>query len=144
MLFSEVSGRKVVSTSTAETVGQIADFVIDPQSHSLVALTVKKTDQGDTLLWTRITAFGAGAVTVPAAEVIIDANDAVAALSGKDHRLIGKRVLTTAGEDLGPVADVDFDPENGRLITLTLATGGIAGERLIAIGTYAAVVHPDS
>lgn len=144
MLFSEASGRKVVSTSTAETVGQIADFVIDPQTHSLVALTVKKTDQGDTLLWTSITAFGADAVTVPAAEVIIDANDAVAALSGKDHHLIGKRVLTTAGEDLGPVTDVDFDPENGRLITLTLATGGIAGERLIAIGSYAAVVHPDS
>lgn len=144
MLFSEVSGRKVVSISTAETVGQIADFVIDPQTRSLVALKVKKTDQGDTLLWTRITAFGADAVTVPAAEVIIDADDAVAVLSGKDHHPIGKRILTTAGEDLGPVADVDFDPENGRLITLTLATGGIAGERLIAIGAYAVVVHPDS
>ncbi len=144
MLFSEASGRKVVSTSTAETVGQIADFVIDPQSHSLVALTVKKTHQGNTLLWTRITAFGVDAVTIPAAEVITDANDAVAALSGKDQRLIGKRVLSTAGEDLGSVADVDFDPENGRLITLSLAAGGIAGERLIAIGSYAAVVHPDS
>ncbi len=144
MLFSEAAGRKVVSTSTAETVGQIAGFVIDPQSHSLVALKVKKTDQGDTLLWTLITAFGADAVTVPAAKVIIDADDAVAALSGEDRRLIGKRVLNTAGEELGTVADVDFDPQNGRLISLTLATGGIAGERLIAIGSYAAVVHPDS
>lgn len=144
MLFSESYGRKVVSTSTAETVGQIADFVIDPQSHSLVALTVKKSDQGDMLLWTDITAFGADAVTVPAAEVIIDANDAVAALSGKDHHPIGKRVLTTGGEDLGTVVDVDFDPDNGRLITLTLTTGGIAGERLIGIGSYAAVVHADS
>lgn len=144
MLFSEASGRKVVSTSTAETLGQIADFVIDPQTRSLVALTVKKTDHGDTLLWSRITAFGSDAVTVPAAEAIFDADDAVAALSGKDHHPIGKRVLTTAGEDLGSVADVDFDPENGRLITLTLATGGIAAERLIAIGSYAAVVHPDS
>ncbi|MEP7035854.1 MAG: PRC-barrel domain-containing protein [Dermatophilaceae bacterium] len=144
MLFSEASGRKIVSTSTAETVGQIADFVIDPRSHSVVALTVKKTDQGDTLPWTRITAFGADAVTVPASEVIIDADDAVTALSGRDRRLIGKRVLNTAGEDLGPVADVDFDPEDGRLITLTLSAGGIAGERLIAIGPYAAVVHRES
>lgn len=144
MLFSDASGRNVVSTSTAETVGQIIDFVIDPQSHSLVALTLKKTDHGDTLLWTRITAFGADAVTVPAAQVIIDANDAVAALSGKDQRLIGKRVLNTAGEDLGPVTDVDFDPDTGRLITLVLATAPIAGDRLIAIGSYAAIVHPDS
>ncbi|MEP7193849.1 MAG: PRC-barrel domain-containing protein [Actinomycetota bacterium] len=144
MLFSEASGRKIVSTSTAETVGHIADFVIDPRTHSLVALTVKRTDQGDTLLWARITAFGADAVTVTAAEVIIDANEAVAALSGKDRRLIGKRVLNTDGEDLGTVADVDFDPKKGRLTTLALATGGIAGERLIAIGSYAAVVHPES
>lgn len=144
MLFSEASGRKVVSTSTAETVGQIADFVIDPKSHSLVALTLKKTDHGDTLLWTRITAFGADAVTVPDAEVIIDTNDAVAALSGKDQHLIGKRALTTAGEDLGPVVDVDFDPESGQLIALTLTTSAIAGDHLIAIGSYAAIVHPDS
>ncbi|PZS14471.1 MAG: hypothetical protein DLM57_14460 [Pseudonocardiales bacterium] len=144
MLFSEASGRRVVSTSTAETVGQIADFVIDPHSHSLVAITLKKTDHGDTLLWARITSFGADAVTVPGAEVIIDANDAVAELSGKDQRLIGKRVLNTAGEDLGPVTDVDFDPDTGRLVALTLATCTIVGDRLIAIGSYAAVAHPDS
>ncbi|MGI8868358.1 MAG: PRC-barrel domain-containing protein [Mycobacteriales bacterium] len=99
---------------------------------------------GDTLLWTRITTFGADAVTVPGAEVIIDANHAVAALSGKDQRLIGKRVLNTAGKDLGPAADVDFDPDTGQLVALTLTTGPISGERLIAIGSYAAVVHPDS
>ncbi|MDQ6849665.1 MAG: PRC-barrel domain-containing protein [Actinomycetota bacterium] len=76
--------------------------------------------------------------------MINDANDAVAVLSGKDHRLIGERVVNTAGEDLGPVADVDFDPDTGRLVALTLTSGPISGERLIAIGSYAAVVHPDS
>ncbi len=144
MLFSEASGRKVVSTSTAQTVGQIADFVIDPQTQSLVAITVKKADHGDTLLWPSITAFGVDAVTVAGAEVIVDANDVVKALSGKDHRLVGRRVLTTTGEDLGTVDDVDFDPETGRLMTLTLGSAAIAGERLIGIGSYAAVVHPES
>jgi sporulation protein YlmC with PRC-barrel domain len=142
MLFSEASGRKVVSTSTAETVGQVADFVIDPQSRSIVALTVKKTPHGDTLLWPSISAFGADAVTVPGAEVLIDANDAVAALSGKDQRLLGKRVLDTAGVDLGAVADVEFDPDTGALTALALAGGAIGGERLIGIGSYAVVVHP--
>ena len=113
MLFTEATGRKVVSTSTAETVGQISDFVIDPQSHTVVAVTLKKAGSGDTVLWSDITAFGADAVTVAGAEVITDANDAVAALSGKDRRLLGKRVLNTIGEDLGPVTDVDFDPDTG-------------------------------
>ncbi len=142
MLFSEASGRNVVSTSTAETVGQVADFVIDPQSRSIVALTVKKTSHGDTVLWPSISAFGADAVTVPGAEVLIDANDVVAALSGKDQRLLGKRVLNTAGEDLGAVSDVEFDPATGVLTALSLASGAIGGERLIGIGSYAVVVHP--
>ena len=144
MLFTQAYGREVVSTSTAETVGQIADFVIDPQSRTVVALTLNKTERGDTVLWTKITAFGADAVTVASAEVIIDANEVVTALSGKDQRLLGKRVLTTFGEDLGPVTDVDFDPDSGAVINLATADGNISGDRLIGIGSYATIVHPVS
>jgi|BarGraNGADG00212_1021973.scaffolds.fasta_scaffold102430_1 sporulation protein YlmC with PRC-barrel domain len=144
MLFSEASGRTVVSTSTAETVGQVAEFVIDPQSHSIVALTLKKTPKGDTVLWGAISAFGADAVTVPGAEVLLDANKAVVALSGKDQRLVGKRVLNTAGEDLGAVTDVEFDPATGVLTALTLASGAIGGDQLVGIGSYAAIVHAAS
>lgn len=144
MLFSEAFGRKVVNTGTAETVGQVAEFVIDPHSHSIVALTLKKTRNGDTVLWGALSAFGADAVTVPGAEVLIDANDAVAALSGKDQRLVGKRVLSTAGEDLGAVTDVEFDSATGALTTLSLTTGAVGSERLIGVGSYAAIVHADS
>ncbi len=144
MRFSEAAGRKVVSTSTAGTVGQIDGFVVDPQTHSLVALTVKKSRHGDTLLWSSVTAFGVDAVTVQAADAITKCNDAVAALSGKDRRMIGKRVLNTGGEDLGAVTDADFDPATGRLTTLRLESGDIDGERLVAIGSYAAVVHRDA
>ena len=141
MLFTQAAGRKVVSISTAETVGRVADFVIDPQSRSVVAVTLNKTDGGDTVLWTKITAFGADAVTVAGAEMIIDANEVVAALSGKDRRLLGKRVLSTFGQDLGPITDVDFDPDTGAVTALVLATGDVAGDRLIGIGSYAAIVH---
>ncbi|MDQ6874329.1 MAG: PRC-barrel domain-containing protein [Actinomycetota bacterium] len=130
-----------MSTSTAESVGQVADFVIDPQSRSIVALTVKNTPHGDTVLWPSISAFGADAVTVAGAEALIDANGAVAALSGKDQRLLGKRVLDTAGADLGAVSDVEFDPDTGALIALTLASGAVGGGRLIGMGSYAVVVH---
>jgi len=141
MLFSDASGRKIVSTGTAENVGWIDDFVVDPEVCSVVALKVKKADQGDILAWKRITAFGADALTVPGADAIGDADDTVAALADKHKRLMGKRVLDTFGEDLGPVTDVEFDPKSGRLITLTLKTGSIAGERLLAVGTYATVVR---
>lgn len=144
MLFSDASGRKIVSTETAETVGVIDNFVVDPEASSVVALKVKKADSGDILAWKRITAFGADAVTVPDGGAIGDAEDTIAALTGKHKRIVGKRVLNTLGEDLGPVIDVEFDPTSGRLLTLTLKTGSIEGERLLAVGSYATVVRPPS
>ncbi len=144
MRFSEATGRAVVSQSTAETVGHVADFVIDPQSHSIVAVTLKKTHRGHTVLWSALSAFGVDAVTVPDVEVIVDTSDAVAALGGKDHRLVGRRVLNTDGEDLGKVTDVEFDPATGRLTAVLLANDSVRGDRLIGIGSYAAIVHADS
>ncbi len=110
----------------------------------VVAVTVKKAAGGDTLLWPRITAFGADAVTVAGAEVIVDANEVVAALSAKDYRLLGKRILTTGGENLGEVTDVEFDPASGAISTLIAASGEVGGERLVGVGSFAVVVHAAS
>ena len=143
MLFTQVTGRKMVSTASAETVGQVAGLVVDPRSHHVVAVSVKKAAHGDTLLWNDITAFGTDAVTVPGPEVIREANDAVKELSGKAHDLLGKRVLNTLGEDLGTLSDVRFDPVSGALVTLLLPGRDVAGSLLIVIGSYAVIVHGD-
>ncbi|MEO8888312.1 MAG: PRC-barrel domain-containing protein [Jatrophihabitantaceae bacterium] len=141
MLFSEARGRKVVSIATAQTVGKIDDFVVDPATHSVIALGLKKTDSGNTLRWWAIAAFGADAVTVTGAEKITDADEQVAALTGKDHRVLGSRVLSTLGDELGTVADVDFDPTTGEILALHLADDQVEGVRLVGVGSYAVVVQ---
>ncbi|MGV8910808.1 MAG: PRC-barrel domain-containing protein [Propionicimonas sp.] len=143
MLYTQVTGRKVVSTSTAETVAQVAALVVDPRSHRVVAVSVKKADHGDTLLWNDITAFGTDAVTITGPEVIREANDAVKDLSGKVHDLLGKRVLNTFGEDLGTLSDVRFDPASGAVEALLLPGRDVSGAQLIGIGSYAVIVHGD-
>ena len=57
-----------------------------------------------------------------------------------DLDILGKRVLTEQGTELGTVTDVDFDPETGAVTTLITKTDTIAGQRLIGLGGYAAVV----
>ena len=141
MLFSEARGRKVVSTSTAETVGKIDDYVVDQASHAVVALTLKKSGSGDTLRWSAMTAFGTDAVTVVGAEVITPADDEIAALKGKGHRLVGGRVLSSLGDEMGKVADVEFDPETGIITALHLDDQQVEGVRLIGVGSYAVVVE---
>lgn len=143
MLFSDATGRKVVSTSTAETVGKIDGFVVDPATRAVMAVELKKTESGDTLLWSDIIGFGADAVTVSDANKIGDAPPQVDALSGKDHRLLGKRVLCTSGDELGKLGDVEFDPESGQLTTLIVADQGIAAAGLVGAGSYAVIVRAE-
>lgn len=140
MRFSDAKGRKVVSTSSAETVGKLDNFVIDPQRRAVVAVELKKTDSGDTLMWAAIVGFGADAITVKSADTIADQTPEVAALAGKDNHIIGKRILSAAGDELGELDDVDFDPETGRLESLISGDIEIDGDRLIGIGSYAVVV----
>jgi sporulation protein YlmC with PRC-barrel domain len=140
MLFSAALGRKVVSTSTAETVGFVEEFVVDPRTHSVVALGLKKA-KGGVLRWSDLTAFGEDAVTVASAEQVGSADETITALSGKDHRLVGKRVLSTAGDELGTVADVEFDPASAALTALALAERSIDAVRLVGVGSYAVVVR---
>jgi uncharacterized protein YrrD len=48
--FSEAKGYKVVSKATAETVGKITDYIVDPAAGRVAALVLKKTSgDGDTL-----------------------------------------------------------------------------------------------
>ena len=142
MLFSEAAGRQVVSTSTADTVGRVDDFVVDPRRRAVVALSLKKTNGGDTLLWTDIAGFGTDAVTISNADKIVDAAPAIIALSGKEHRLVGKRVLTAGGDDIGTIDDVEFDADTGAITSLLLSSGDVSGARLVGVGSYAVVVRP--
>lgn len=138
MRFSEAKSHKIVSTSSADTVGKLSGFVVDPHSSSIVALRLKKTgDAGDTLPWSAVTAFGPDAVTIADVQVLVDSKaDGV----DPDQPMIKKQVLDTTGRLLGTVRDVDFNPGDGHLTSLLLDSGEIEGSRLIGIGSYAVVV----
>jgi sporulation protein YlmC with PRC-barrel domain len=142
MRFSEAEGRKVVSTASAETVGRVSDFVIDPVSRTVAALVLKKTPGSDNILpWENLQAFGQDAVMIDDIGRLTTAAGRVAELSDKRFREHGKRVLSTEGVDLGKVADIEFDPETSAVTALVLAEGSIAGERLLAAGSYAVIVQ---
>jgi len=144
MLFSEAKNRKVVSSSDAATVGKVARFVVDPALRQVVALELRKTDDGDLLRWADISAFGTDAVTVAGAGAIGTATSEIQELADKHRRILGKRLLTSAGDELGEVADVAFDPQTGTLESLVLDKGHeVSASRLLGVGTYAVVVRTE-
>ncbi len=147
MRFSEAEGHKVVSTSTAETVGRVKRLVVDPSSRRVVALDLKKTRDAKGLAWGDIAAFGADAVTVTEEDKLAEHSEEVSQLARKELRILGKRVLSADGDELGAVRDVDFDPATGKVTSILLedATGPseVAGSKLVGIGSYAVVVSAD-
>lgn len=142
MRFSEAKGQKVISTTGATTVGKVHDLVVDPRTAQVVALTLKKTEgDGDTLTWANMKSFGRDAVTVDSADLITDAEGDIAVLSDKHHRVMGKRVLSENGDELGSVKDIEFDPDTGAVRALVTDHDEVAGERMLGLGSYALVVR---
>ena len=141
MLVSEAVGRKVVSTADASTAGVVDSFVLDPTAGTVAALSLKKTaGAGSMLPWSDVTAFGVDAVTIADAHLIVEPQGELAELSGKPHHMLKKRILTTAGLQVGTVRDVDFDPETGRILSLITDDQPIDGRGLVGIGSYAVMV----
>lgn len=144
MRLKKATGRKVVSLATAETVGKISRFVIDVPQRRISALVLRKTDKhGEILAWSDVTGFGDDAVTVADVGVLSEADGSMKELSDKDHQLIGKRALSTRGDDLGEIKDVEFDPSTGLLEQIHYPDGTARGDSLVGIGTYAAVLDID-
>ena len=142
MLFSEAVGQRVVSTTSAATVGHVSSLVIDAAAQRVVALSLKKTPVSGTLLpWSDVTAFGVDAVTVTSESQIIEEQGEYAELNSKAHVILKKRILNTAGLQVGTVRDVDFDPADGRILGILTDDQPIDGRALLGVGSYAVMVR---
>ncbi len=142
MLFSQARKRDVVDTATATRIARVDGFVVLPGPARVALLRLGKVSGAGTLLaWGDVQGFGPDAVTVATDAVIRPARDALEQRAeDNDLEILGKRVLSERGMELGTVTDVDFDPDTGSITTLITKTETIAGERLIGLGGYAAVV----
>jgi uncharacterized protein YrrD len=142
MLFSEARKRAVVSTATATRVARVDSFVVLPGPARVALLRLGKVSGHGTLLaWEDVQGFGPDAVTVATDAVIRPPrNDLEERAEDNDLEILGKRLLSEQGTELGTVTDVDFDPETGAVTSLITKTDTVAGQRLIGLGGYAAVV----
>lgn len=142
MLFSEARKHDVVSTATATRLARVDGFVVaaGPPRVALLRLA-KVSGDGSLLSWDDVQGFGPDAVTVADESAIRPpGDDFEQRADSKDLDVLGKRLLTERGDELGQVSDVDFDPETGEVTALLVEGETVAGHRLVGVGAYAAVV----
>lgn len=142
MLFTEARKREVVSTASATKIGRVEGFVVAAAPARVAMLKLGKVDvEGNLVGWDDVLGFGPDAVTIADVTVIRPPRDeAEERATSKDLDVLGARLLTERGNELGEIIDVDFDPETGAVTALITETEEVGGERLIGIGSYAVVV----
>lgn len=110
---SDLIGLPVVSIACGDDIAEIRDVVYDAGEHRLVGFTLNKRGlfagrMRDTLPATLVEAIGADAVMVTDESVITQADDDgdVLAESSDAAPVIGNRVISADGNDLGEVVGV--------------------------------------
>jgi sporulation protein YlmC with PRC-barrel domain len=127
---SELMGQSAVSLATAESVGTVKGVVV--RDHRIAAVSV-------------------GPQVIPASAIRSFEGDAVTFddyqppdedLAARATDVIGTLVLTTTGDRVGNVVDLELD-SSGAVTLVSLTEGTLPGDRLLVVGSYAAIVSGD-
>jgi sporulation protein YlmC with PRC-barrel domain len=140
--FAAVSGRKVVSRTSAEELGKLAHVVVDIKRRRVASLVVGTGRKAMLIVWEQVSGFGPDAVMVADESALQPPSDdhEHAAADGK-LELIGKRALSDIGDDLGTVTDVVFDPETGSIESIIVGDREEAAVSLLGAGSFAVIVR---
>lgn len=141
----ESIGRPVISRATAEDLGKVAHVVIDTASHAVPALVVGVGKKAQVVDWPALTGFGPDAVMVNDEAAVRSPSGAVeeATVAGR-RSLLGARALTEDGVALGQITDANIDDATGQLIDVVIGDERIAADRLLGLGSYAAVLRVEA
>ena len=141
MRLSEAMGRSVVARDTAETIGSLHGAVVDAAAPRILALQVGKGHKAQLADWPSVTGVGPDAVVLEGeASLRAPAGEREQGVVKGDIPLLGGRVLTDRGDELGTLDDVEFDESTGEVVALVSGPITAPGGQLRSIGSYAIVV----
>lgn len=122
---SEITGLSVVHAANGRELGRVSEWLLDRDGEAIVAFVA---EGGGWLPQKKIFAFrdilglGNGAVIV-AREGLAPHGEHPAVDGHPTNRVLGKRMLTKSGDELGVVEDILFDEGTGKIAGWRLSSG---------------------
>jgi uncharacterized protein YrrD len=139
--FQRSAGRKVLSRSSAKELGAVSHLLVDARQRRIAAILIGRGKKAQIVEWAQLSGFGPDAVmVVDEGALRPPADDRERAAAGGKLELVGKRVLSERGNELGELDDVTFDPETGTLEELLIDARRVQAGSLLGCGSYAAVL----
>jgi len=140
--FAAASGRTVISRTTAEELGKLAHIVIDVKRGQVASLVVGKGRKALLIAWEQVSGFGPDAVMIADETALQEPRDDREQLAADGKlELLGKRALSDAGNNLGTVTDVVFDPDTGVIESIVLGDHEQPAASLLGAGSFAVIVR---
>lgn len=139
--FRRAVGRKVLSRASAEDLGVVNHLLVDAQQRQITAVIIGRGKKAQLVEWAQLSGFGPDAVMVSDEGALRPpVDDREEAAADGQLEMVGKRVLTDTGNELGTIDDVTFDSDTGALESLQIDDRDIPAAALLGSGSYAAVV----
>lgn len=137
VLASELGGRAIVALDTGDDLAEVRSIVFDPATHVLVGFVLETrgwfTDEPvGTLPATAVTSIGPDALMVKSADALVDPDEEPPAVGGAGFTVLGVRVLTEDGEEIGRINDVVLDV-SGELEAVGYEIRGAGGPLYVPI-----------
>lgn len=139
--FRQALGRKVVSRATAHHLGSVSHLLVTVDCRQVAGVILGKGKKATLADWSQVSGFGTDAVMVNDESALrAPADDREQAAVNGRLELLGRRMVTESGNELGIVGDVSFDPVSGSVEYLTVADHQIPADTVLGSGSYAVVV----
>jgi uncharacterized protein YrrD len=136
----ELVGRPVVSRHSAETLGRLNGAVLDPSQHRIVAWQVGKGRKGLLIDHIRVLGIADALMVDDDSSARKPATPAERGTVKGSHAILGHRVLSDAGDDLGTVEDIALDVGSGIVTDLRTSVTEATGESIRGFGAFALVL----
>jgi sporulation protein YlmC with PRC-barrel domain len=139
--FLRSTGRKVISRASAKELGAVNTLLVDVEQRRIAAVVIGRGKKAHLVEWAQLSGFGPDAVmVVDEGALRPPADDREAAAIEGRLELVGKRVLSERGNELGQIGDVTFDAHTGALEDLLIGDLHVPAGSLLGSGSYAAVL----
>jgi len=140
--FAAASGRTVISRTTAEELGKLAHIVVDVKRGRVASLVVGEGRQALLIAWEQVSGFGPDALMIADEAALQEPRDdrEQAAVDGK-LELVGKQAISDAGNTLGAITDVVFDPDTGVIQRILLDDREQPASSLLGAGSFAVIIR---
>jgi uncharacterized protein YrrD len=125
-----IIGKDVLSLADGVRIHSVKDLIIGEGNDSVVALLVDEGGlfSGSTVVPIEaVRSFGKDAVVIEDAGAVVAASSypRVHAIIDRKESLLGKKIVTTEGQELGKVGDMYFNETDGQIVGLEISGGTI-------------------